>query len=109
MKYLKHKEYGFVPVVEIGITEVLWDDNQFDRMTPPNRVYNSSPIEEFDLDLEFEAPSLDQEFSTRLAEHEILLSFHKDTDAEMFQNFWQQEGLNLFAKFVQKNQPDMPF
>ena len=109
MKYIKHERFGFVPVIEVSGTHITWDGGQFDRSVPPNKIYNEDPIEDFDLNAEFVPPSLDQEFSTNLPEHEILLSFHEDRHCEMFGYWWQQEGLNKFGEYLLDNPEDFRF
>lgn len=50
IKYLKHKEFGKVPVIEINKDHIVWDDNQWSRTDPPEPMYNISDIEEFEVE-----------------------------------------------------------
>lgn len=40
-----------------------------------------------------------REFTRSLAEHEILLSFNSDADAERFDSWWRTIGCQEFEKF----------
>lgn len=49
-------------------------------------------------------PELPVHVSYTIPEHQVLLSFYRDTDAEMFFNWWKEEGLDIFAEWALKNQ-----
>ena len=46
--YLKHKEFGKVPVIEINDDHIIWDDNQWSRTLPPSPEYEISDTSEFE-------------------------------------------------------------
>lgn len=90
-------------VEEVNDDHVVWDSTQWSRSNPLTKQHEISTLDDFDLAAEFEAPSLSQEFSVSLAEHEVLLSFNDDEHAESFGYWWQQQGLNDFAHYLLDN------
>lgn len=48
----------------------------------------------------FTEVSLDDETTLSLADHEILLKFVSDSDAEAFHYYWEQEGNHSFAEWL---------
>ena len=46
--YLKHREFGKVPVIEINDDHIVWDDSPWSRTLPPRPKYNVSDIDEFE-------------------------------------------------------------
>lgn len=48
---------------------------------------------------------LKQEINTRMAEHEILLSFNGDMDAAAFQDWWYAKGQELYEEYAENNDP----
>lgn len=38
-----------------------------------------------------------------VADHEVLFSFNGDSDALAFREWWAEEGLGLFAEWLEKN------
>ena len=48
-------------------------------------------------------PDMPRELTTNVAEHEIMLSFVNDSDAEMFSDWWNSKGLEAFMKWAEKN------
>ena len=100
MKYLKHKSFGFVPVIEVNKDHVVWDGNQWSRSNPPCKLREISPLEDFDLAAEFITP-----IATIDIEHpnEFFLSFDDESAAEVFERWWQHQGLNHFAEYLLDN------
>jgi hypothetical protein len=47
-------------------------------------------------------PEMPREVTYGVAEHEILLSFVNDTDAEAFDRWWHLEGKDAFLEFAKK-------
>lgn len=43
-----HKDYGWVPIIQID-EAVVWDDNQISRTIPPSEIYEIDEWDEFDL------------------------------------------------------------
>lgn len=52
-----------------------------------------------------EKPSELREMTASLAEHEVLLSFVDDVDAELFSEWWNATGFLLFKEYGEKNKP----
>lgn len=52
---------------------------------------------------EIHEPDMPRQASLDIAEHEILLSFINDIDAEMFSDWWNTRGLDQFKKWAEKN------
>ena len=49
--FLFHKEIGrYVPIIEFWKEAVVWDDNQWSRSDPPEKMYELGLYEEFDLE-----------------------------------------------------------
>ena len=44
--------------------------------------------------------TMQEEKRVRMAEHEILLSFNNDDDAEKFADWWRGDGLYIFSGWV---------
>jgi hypothetical protein len=44
-----HKEYGYVPIVDIKADLIVWDDDQTTRDDPPENCYEQALPEEFDF------------------------------------------------------------
>ena len=53
-----------------------------------------------------EAPDLSREITYSVAEHQILLEFNGDVDAEMFNDWWNTDGFKLFEKWATKHAKD---
>ena len=49
-----------------------------------------------------EIVTLETETTLHVAEHERLLSFNGDDDAEWFDDWWYERGSKLFAAYVNK-------
>lgn len=49
-----------------------------------------------------ETPQITQEMVVRAAEHEIMLSFNDDEDAELFSDWWNRKGCTEFMKWASK-------
>jgi hypothetical protein len=47
-------------------------------------------------------PELKRETKFRLAEHQILLSFNNDEDAYPFEDWWYEEGFEMYQKYVER-------
>lgn len=48
-----------------------------------------------------EPPDMDREFTTHVAEHEIYMSFNGDSDAALFEEWWNLKGLSAFQKWAE--------
>ena len=48
--FLFHKEMGYVPIIEFEQSAIVWDDNQWSRTDPPEKMYELGLYEEFDLE-----------------------------------------------------------
>lgn len=44
-------------------------------------------------------PDMPREFHASLAEHQVMLSFTNDSDAERFNSWWNVAGLSMFQKW----------
>jgi len=49
---------------------------------------------------EIDAPDSPRDVHITIPEHQILLSFTNDEDAELFDEWWQTKGLALFLKWA---------
>lgn len=49
---------------------------------------------------------LNKETTLRLAEHEILMSFNNDSGAYRFDEWWFQEGKDMFDKWCEEYSED---
>jgi hypothetical protein len=45
-------------------------------------------------------PELLREFNVSVAEHQVLLSFVDDEDAELFDEWWHRDGLSLYSRWI---------
>jgi hypothetical protein len=52
--------------------------------------------------MNIDPPSIEQETTVRMAEHEIMLSFNGDDDAVAFYEWWNSKGLTAFLKWAEK-------
>jgi len=50
-----------------------------------------------------EEVSIDREFTVHLPEHRIMFSFQNDSGAEIFHDWWEDEGRERFDAYVEEN------
>ena len=46
------------------------------------------------------APEIQTEVTLHLGEYQVLIAFNSDDDGIMFHDWWHDEGLPLFQRFV---------
>jgi hypothetical protein len=51
-------------------------------------------------------PTIDRQIVREVAEHEVFLSFLHDSDAVMFQDWWNIKGSALWLKWADANRKD---
>lgn len=49
------------------------------------------------------APKINNEITRRIYEHEIMLSFNEDREAEMFYEWWEHGGFKSYEEYVDLN------
>jgi hypothetical protein len=55
---------------------------------------------------EWYIPDTPRQRTTSVAEHEVLLSFNDDSDAERFENWWRGHGKHYWLEWI-RNQPTL--
>lgn len=50
--------------------------------------------------------SFPRETQNSLGDHEVLLSFNLDSDAEWFEGWWKDEGEQKYAEYLQRVKDD---